>query len=50
MPALKSAGLFSKHLSEVRAAIKRSRLEFLKAIFFQREAKPPKHRQLFFKF
>jgi len=53
-----SAGLFSKRLSrlrqgfvgqaEARAAIKRSRLDFVKAIFFQPEANPFKHRQLFF--
>jgi hypothetical protein len=48
MPALKSGGLFSKRLSEARAAIKRSRLDFVKAIFFQPETNLVKHRQLFF--
>src|ERR1700751_2564487 len=45
-----SAALFSKRLSEARAAIEGSRPDFVKAIFFQREAKPFKHRQLFFQF
>src|SRR6516164_6379394 len=44
----KKTNLFSKRLSEARAAIERSRPDFVKAIFFQREANPPKHRQLFF--
>jgi hypothetical protein len=43
-----SAGLFSKRLSEARAAIERSRLGFVKAIFFRREANLFKHQQLFF--
>jgi hypothetical protein len=48
MPGAQSAGLFSKRLSEARAAIKRSRLDFVNTIFFQRGVNPFKHRQLFF--
>ena len=44
----RSGGLFSKRFSEAPAAIERSRLDFVKAIFFQPEANPFKHRQLFF--
>jgi hypothetical protein len=38
----------AERLFEARAPMERSTLDFLKAIFFQREVNPFKHRQSFF--
>jgi len=46
----KKTNLFSKRLSEARAAIERSRPDFVKAIFFQREATCLNIDNYFFKF